>query len=53
MGIPNKIIRLVKMTIDNTNSKENINGAIPESFESTVELRRWESLSTTLFNKLA
>jgi hypothetical protein len=49
-GIPMKLVRLVKMTLANTNSKVKIQGKLSTSFETTTGLRQGDSLSTLLFN---
>jgi hypothetical protein len=48
-GIPMKLVRLVKMTLANTNSKVKIQGKLSPSFETMIGLGR-DSLSTLLFN---
>ena len=49
-GIPMKLVRLVKMTLVNTNSKVKIQGKLSPSFETVIGLRQGDSLSTLLFN---
>jgi hypothetical protein len=49
-GIPMKLVRLVKMTLANTNSKVKIQGKLSPSFETMIGLRQGDSLSTLLFN---
>ena len=49
-GIPMKLVRLVKMTVANTNSKVKIQGKLSPSFETMIGLRQGDSLSTLLFN---
>jgi sorting nexin-29 len=49
-GIPIKLVRLVKMTLTNINSKVKIQGKLSPSFETVVGLRQGDSLSTLLFN---
>ena len=49
-GIPMKLVRLVKMTLANTNSKVKIQGKLSLSFETAIGLRQGDSLSTILFN---
>jgi hypothetical protein len=49
-GIPMKLVRFVKMTLANTNSKVKIQGKLSPSFETTIGLRQGDSLSTLLFN---
>jgi len=48
--IPMKLVRLVRMTLTNTNSKVKIQGKLSLSFETTIGLRQGDSLSTLLFN---
>lgn len=50
MGIPRKIIRLVKMTLNDTRCAVKINGEISESFEVKRGVRQGDPLSTLLFN---
>jgi hypothetical protein len=50
-GIPVKLVRLVKMTLANTNSKVKIEGKLSHRFETMVGLRQGDSLSTLLFNQ--
>jgi hypothetical protein len=49
-GIPMKLVRLVKMTLANTNSKVKIQGELSLGFETTIGLRQGDSLSILLFN---
>jgi sorting nexin-29 len=49
-GIPMKLVRLVKMTLANTNSKVKIQGKLSPSFETVTGLRQGDSLSTLLFS---
>jgi hypothetical protein len=49
-GIPMKLVRLVKMTLANTNSKVKSQGKLSPSFETTIGLRQGDLLSTLLFN---
>jgi len=49
-GIPNKLVRLTKMAIENTNSKVKIQGKLTPSFETTTGMRQGDALSTLLFN---
>jgi hypothetical protein len=49
-GIPMKLVRLVKMTLANTNSKVKIQGKMSPSFETMIGLRQGDSLSTLSFN---
>ena len=48
--IPMKLVRLIKMTLANTNSKVKIQGKLSPSFETVIGLRQGDSLSTLLFN---
>jgi len=45
-GIPMNLVRLVKMTLANTNSKVTIQGELSPDFETTIGLRQGDSLST-------
>jgi hypothetical protein len=49
-GIPTKLVRLVKMTLANTNSKVKIQGKPSPSFETMIGLRQGDSLSSLPFN---
>jgi hypothetical protein len=49
-GKPVKLVRLVKITLSNTNSKVKIQAKLSPSFETTVGLQKGDSLSTFLFN---
>jgi hypothetical protein len=49
-GIPMKLVRLVKITLANTNSKVKIQGKLSPSFETMIGLRQGDSLSTLLFH---
>jgi sorting nexin-29 len=49
-GIPMKLVTLVKMTLENTNSKMKIQGKLSPSFETVIGLRQGDSLSKLLFN---
>ena len=49
-GIPMKLVRLVRMTLTNTNSKVKIQGKLSPSSETTIGLRQGDLLSTLLFN---
>jgi len=49
-GIPMKLVRLVKMTLANKNSKVKIQGKLSPSFETMIGLRQGDSLCTLLFN---
>jgi len=50
LGIPMKLVILVKMTLANTNNKVKIQGKLSPGFETTIGLRQGDSLSTLLFN---
>ena len=39
-GIPMKLVRLIKMTLANTNSKVKIQGQLSPSFETMIGLRQ-------------
>jgi len=45
-----KLVRLVKLTLANTNRKVKIQGKLSPSFETMIGLRQGDSLSTLLFN---
>jgi hypothetical protein len=49
-GIPMELLRLLKMTLANTNSKVKIQGKLSPSFETTTGLAQGDSLSILLFN---
>jgi sorting nexin-29 len=49
-GIPMKLVRLVRMTLTNTNSKVKIQGKLSPSFDTMIGLRQGDSLSNLLFN---
>jgi hypothetical protein len=49
-GIPSKIVRLVKMTLEKTNNKVEIQGKMSPSFETVVGLMQGDALCTILFN---
>ena len=49
-GISMKLVRLVKMTLANTNRKVKIQGKLSPSFETMIGLRQGDALSTLLFN---
>jgi sorting nexin-29 len=48
-GIPGKLVKLVKMALENTN-KVKIQGKMSPSFEMVVGLRQDDALSTLIFN---
>jgi hypothetical protein len=49
-GIPKKLVRFFKMTLENTRNKVKIQGKLSPNFEMVVGLRQGDSLSTLLFN---
>jgi hypothetical protein len=49
-GIPKRLVRLVKMTLENTHNKVKTQGKLLHNFEMVVGLRQGDSLSTLLFN---
>jgi hypothetical protein len=49
-GIPSKLVRLVKMTLEKMNNKLKIQGKMSPSFEMVVGLRQGNALSTLPFN---
>jgi hypothetical protein len=49
-GISMKLVRLVKMTLANTNKNVKIQGKLSPNFETMIGLRQGKSLSTFLFN---
>jgi hypothetical protein len=49
-GIPEKLINLVKMTLQRTMNKVKISGKLSDSFETTCGLRQGDALSILLFN---
>lgn len=50
LGIPHKLIRLVQMTLRQTDCKVKIEGEISKGFEVNQGLRQGDVLSTLLFN---
>lgn len=50
LGIPNKIINLVRMTHQNTENKVRVHGNISESFKIGKGLRQGDPISAILFN---
>jgi hypothetical protein len=50
LGIPKKLVRLVKMTLENKQNKVKIQEKLLPNFETVVGLRQSDSLSTLLFN---
>jgi hypothetical protein len=49
-GISVQLVRLLKMTLMNTNNKVKIQGKLSPSFETIIGLLQDDSLSTLLFN---
>jgi hypothetical protein len=49
-GIPKMLVRLVKMTLENTCNKVKIQGKLSPNFKLIVGLRQGDSLTTLLFN---
>jgi len=49
-GTPMKLVRLVRMTLTNTNTKVKIQGKLSPSLETTIGLQQGDLLSTLLFN---
>jgi hypothetical protein len=49
-GIPMKLVRLVRMTLTDTNSKVKIQRKLSPSFETTIGLQQGDLFSTLLFN---
>ena len=49
MKIPNKLIRLVKMTIKNTTASVKVTNKLSNSFTFNAGVRHGDGLSTTLF----
>jgi hypothetical protein len=49
-GMPGRLVRLVKMTLESTNNKVKIQGKMSQSFQTVAGLRQGDSLSTLLFN---
>jgi hypothetical protein len=50
LGIPEKLINLIKMTLRRILNKVQISGKLSDSFETTCGLREGSALSTVLFN---
>ena len=48
-NIPNKLVRLIKITLENTTVKVKINNNVSENFEVTVGVKQGDPLSATLF----
>jgi sorting nexin-29 len=49
-GVPDKLVRLVKMTLKSTNNKVKVQGKMSPSFQTAAGFRHRDSLSTLLFN---
>jgi hypothetical protein len=49
-GIPTRLVRLVKMTLEKTNNREKIQGKMSPSFETVMGLRQGDALAILLFN---
>jgi hypothetical protein len=49
-GVPDKLVRLVKMSLESTNNKVKVHGKMSPSFQTVARLRQGDSLSTLLFN---
>jgi hypothetical protein len=49
-GIPKKSVNLIKMTLQVSNRKVQIQGQLTEAFGRESGLRQGDALSTTLFN---
>jgi sorting nexin-29 len=49
-GVPDKLVRLVKMTLESTNNKVKVQGKMSPSFQTAAGFRHGDSLSTLLFN---
>lgn len=50
LGVPKKLIRLVRMTLKQTNYKVTSNACVSEKFSVNKGLRQGDPISTTLFN---
>ena len=50
LEIPNKMIRLTGMTIENTRNRIMSNGILSQPFQVTIGLRQGDPMLTTLFN---
>jgi hypothetical protein len=49
-GIPNKLVSLIKITLENSKSKVKIQGQMSEVFQVKRGLKQGDALSTVLFN---
>jgi hypothetical protein len=49
-GVPDKLVSLVKMTLESTNNKVKVQGKMSPSFQIAAGLRQGDPLSTLLFN---
>ena len=49
-GVPNKLVRLVKMTLTNTVCKVKVQGQLSKAFKVNSGLRQGDVISTILFN---
>jgi len=49
-GIPKKLVNLIKMTLQISNRKTQIQGQLTEAFGIERGLRQGDAISTTLFN---
>jgi hypothetical protein len=49
-GVPDKLVRLVKMALESTNNKLKVQGKMSPSFQTVAGLRQGDSISTLLFN---
>ncbi|XP_063914304.1 probable cytochrome P450 4d14 [Zophobas morio] len=50
LGVPRKLIKLTKMTLQSTRNRVRINGLLSEPFQVRTGLRQGDPISTTLFN---
>ena len=50
LGIPNKLVKMIKMTLNSTIARVAIYGEVTESFEINTGVRQGDALSTLLFN---
>ena len=49
LEIPNQMIRLIVMTIENTRNRVRSNGILSQPFQVITDLRQGDSMSTTFF----
>jgi hypothetical protein len=49
-GVPDKLVRVVNMTLESTGNKVKVQGKMSPSFQTVAGLRQGDSLSTLLFN---